>query len=72
MIDHGTDGSNREQILKLLDREVADSNGFGEAKFLALFHGFPHTLHIERQEILYLNRKGELPWLRTEGPVDEI
>ena len=57
MIDHGTDGSNREQILKLLDREVADSNGFGEAKFLALFHGFPHTLHVKRQEIFYFNWK---------------
>jgi len=41
------DGSKGEQFLKLLDGEVADSNGFGEAKSLAFLKGFPHTLHVK-------------------------
>lgn len=49
------DGSDGEKILKLLDREVADSNGSGEAKFLAFYHGLPHTLHIKWQQILDIN-----------------
>ena len=46
-----------EQDFNLFAREIADSNGFSEAKSLTLLHSFPNRLKVQRKNILFTKRK---------------
>ena len=71
LIHRRRDGSEREQFLKLVDGEVADSNGLGEAKSLAFLHRCPHTLRVEFHYLRHFNWVCNLSRFSSDGPVDQ-
>lgn len=67
LIDSRRDLGYGEELIKLSAREITDANGFGESKFLALLHAFPHWLDIHGDNMVFwdwgtVNMLGQPNW----------
>ena len=72
LIDGWWNFAKREEVFKLLAREITDTNASGEAKILTLLHAFPDCLHIHGNYLFFWNWGFSYVLGQSDWPMNQI